>query len=315
MRTRNLGRSGTLVGEIGLGTWSLAGDGYGPVPEDQARRTIAAALDAGCNFIETADCYGEGRVESLIGEAIKTRGRDKVVVSTRIGVDRGPEVTRKRFSARYLTDACERSLKRLGTDYVDALVLHNPSLVTLTEGAAWKALEDLRAAGKARMIGVSVNSYDVGSSAIQAGAELVVVPYNLLFPKLLHRLSADLSGGMVAVVVRSPLAYGLLADTWGASRRFGENDHRIDRWSTADLNRRVRQRESLKPLVHGEIASLREAALRYVLSNGLVSVVTPGARTPEHATQNARAAETLPYLPDDDLQGIGGLLSSVGING
>ncbi len=92
-----------------------------------ARNTLEAALDEGCTFIETADCYAEGRVESLIGEVLQARGRDKAVVSTRVGVDRSGEVARKRFDPAYITRACEASLKRLQTDYVDALVLHNPA--------------------------------------------------------------------------------------------------------------------------------------------------------------------------------------------
>ncbi len=113
-----------------------------------------------------------------------------------------------------------------------------------------------------------------------------MIPYNLLYSKLLHRLSAALSGAKVAVVARSPFGYGVLADTWGASRRFRDEDHRMYRWSAADVARRVRQREGLRPLVKGDIASMRDLALRYVLANGLVSVVVPGARMVVHARQN-----------------------------
>ncbi len=315
MRTRHLGRSGITVGEIGLGTWSLSGDGYGPVTPDDARATLEAALDEGCTFVETADCYAEGRVEEMIGDVLRARGRSKAVVSTRVGVDRGGEVPRKRFTPDYLTRACEASLKRLKTDYVDALVLHNPLTATLARPETWEAMAALKRSGKARLVGASVGSVEAGEAAIRGGAELLVVPYNLFFPKVLHRLSAALSGATVAVVVRSPLAYGALADTWGASRRFRDEDHRMYRWSAADLARRVRQREALRPLVKGDVTSVRDLALRYVLSNGLVSVAVPGARIPEHARQNAHAAATMPYLPESDLASIGQLLSSVGIEG
>lgn len=304
-----------MAGEVGLGTWSLSGDGYGPVPREDARRTLEAALDEGVTLLETADCYAEGAVEELIGDVLRERGRDKALVSTRVGVDRSGEVTRKCFTPEYLTRACEASLKRLKTDHVDALVLHNPLQSTLMRGETWEALGALKQAGKARLVGASVGSVEAGEAAVAAGADLLVVPYNLFFPRLLHRLSGTLSGGVVAVVVRSPLGYGVLADTWGAQRRFRDDDHRLYRWSAADLARRVRQREALRPLLKGDVRSLRELALRYVLANGLVSAVVPGARTPDHARDNARAAATLPYLAEHELMSVGQLLASAGVEG
>ncbi|MFO0646149.1 MAG: aldo/keto reductase [Polyangiales bacterium] len=315
MRTRQLGRSGITVGEIGLGTWSLSGDGYGPVTPDDARATLQAALEEGVGFIETSDAYAEGRVESLIGDVLRERGRASAVVSTRVGVDRSGEVSRKRFDPEYIARACEASLKRMKTDYVDAIVLHNPQVQTLLRPETWHALGTLKKSGKARLYGVSVGSVEAGEAAVSGGADLLVIPYNLLYSKLLHRLSAALSGAKVAVVARSPFGYGVLADTWGASRRFRDDDHRMYRWSSADLSRRVRQREALRPLMKGDISSMRDLALRYVLANGLVSVVVPGARMVLHARQNAHAAGTTPYLPDADLASMGQILSSVGVEG
>src|SRR4051794_22050153 len=99
MRTRKLGKSGVEVAEIGLGTWGLSGEGYGPVEPDTARKTVEAALDAGVNFVETAGCYGvDGAVERMLGEVLRDRGRDSLFVCTRIGVDRKPDgEVRKRF--------------------------------------------------------------------------------------------------------------------------------------------------------------------------------------------------------------------------
>ena len=315
MRTRQLGRSGITVGEIGLGTWSLSGDGYGPVTPDDARATLQAALEEGVGFIETSDSYAEGRVESLIGDVLRERGRASAVVSTRVGVDRSGEVSRKRFDPEYIARACEASLKRMKTDYVDAIVLHNPQVQTLLRPETWHALGTLKKSGKTRLYGVSVGSVEAGEAAVSGGADLLVIPYNLLYSKLLHRLSAALSGAKVAVVARSPFGYGVLADTWGASRRFRDDDHRMYRWSSADLSRRVRQREALRPLMKGDISSMRDLALRYVLANGLVSVVVPGARMVLHARQNAHAAGTTPYLPDAELASMGQILSSVGVEG
>ncbi len=314
MRTRALGSSGIKVGEVGLGTWSLSGDGYGPTTPDDARRIVEVALDEGVTFVETADCYAEGRVEQLIGEVLRARGREKAFVSTRVGVVRG-EVPRKDFAPKYLRAACEASLRRLQSDHVDALVLHNPLVGTIAKGEAMKCLHELKKEGKARLVGVSVGSVAAGEAAVAMGADLLVVPYNLYFPAVLHRLSGVLSGGHVGVVARSPLGYGLLADTWGANRRFRDEDHRMYRWSAGDLAKRIRQRESVRELLGGDLTTIRNLALRYVLANGLVNVVVPGARVPDHAVENAHAGDAQPYLPEHVLSVIGKHLSAAGIDG
>ena len=99
---------------MGLGTWSLSGDGYGPVAPEDARRVIEVALEEGCTFLETADCYGEGRVETMIGEVLKAQGRGAAFVSTRVGVDRDHELTRKNFTPKYLTAACGPAARSTG---------------------------------------------------------------------------------------------------------------------------------------------------------------------------------------------------------
>lgn len=313
MRTRTLGKSGLSVGEIGLGTWGISGESYGPVPVAQAEATIAAALDAGCTFVDTADCYALGATETQIGAAFKSRDRSALTVCTRVGVDRGHNGPVRRFDAKYLTRACEASLQRLGVDYIDILALHNPSISTLLRGEAFGALRTLRDAGKIRLLGASVGSVEAGRAAVSQGADALVLPYNLLFPKVLHGLSAEIVTAGVAVIVRSPLAYGLLADTWGPARRFDEGDHRNRRWLPAEIARRARQREKVRALVHDGVTSMRDAALRYVLSNGLVSVAIPGARTADQARQNAQSAATLPYLPDSDMVRIGTIMAAEGI--
>jgi aryl-alcohol dehydrogenase-like predicted oxidoreductase len=315
MRTRKLGNSGIEVGEIGLGTWGLSGDGYGPVEPAVARATLEAALEAGSTFVETAACYGrEGATERLIGQVLRERGREAAFVATRIGVDReaagGP---RKRFDKAGLLALAEGSLRRLDTEYVDAFLLHNPLPETVRVPEVFEALRGLRDQGKARLVGVSVGSIAVARAALRHPIDLIELPYNLLYPKLLHTLAADLASAGVGVIVRSPLAYGLLAGTWAADRHFGDGDHRAERWSPAELARRIRQREAARFLVKGEVHSLREAAIRYVLSNHLVSVAVVGARTPEQARENAHAADTLPYLETSVLANIGARMNDEGV--
>lgn len=189
MQTRPLGRTGITVGEIGLGTWSLAGEAYGPVTDDEVRMSVLASLSAGVTFFDTADCYRNGRVETLLGEMIARHGRKGITVCTRIGVERSGPHPRKRFDGPYLRRACEASLKRLGGDCIDVLVLHNPQVGTLTGPDAWPAMLALQREGKARVIGVSVSSEEQGRAALDVGAELLVLPYNLMFSRVLHALS------------------------------------------------------------------------------------------------------------------------------
>ena len=316
MRTRSLGRSGVTVGEVGLGTWGISGEGYGSSFELTSRATLRAAVDAGGSFIETADSYREGEMLEWIGALKRDVGADKVFASVRVGVDRDLKhpVPRKDFSAPYLTAACERALKKLGVDALDAMVLHNPTAGTLAQGEAWSALSFLKASGKVRLIGASVGSEEAGRAALALSPDLIALPYNLYLPTILHRLSGEISGAGAGVVAHSPLAYGLLADAWSAARRFSDDDHRLYRWTPKDLTRRIKQRDALRQaLVHPPVTSLREAALRYVLANGLVSVVVPGARTPDQATENARSVDREPMLSDVALTAIGRVMDDAGI--
>lgn len=313
MRKRKLGQSELAVGELGLGTWGLSGEGYGPADERTVTATLDAAVETGTTFFETADSYADGKTLDALGALKHRHPNEPLVVSVRIGLDRNGVVAKKNFSPGFLRSACEATLRRLGTDTIDSLVLHNPLAVTLTLGEAWQALRDLQSEGKAKLIGVSISNEAQGRAAINLKPDLVVLPYNLLYPRLLNALSAELALSRTGVVVRSPLAYGLLADSWGATRRFADDDHRTFRWVSGDLTVRMKQREALRAMVQGDLHSIREAAIKYVLSNGLVSVVVPGSRTADHARQNAAAAESDPHLSHEDLTRLGTLLADIGV--
>jgi len=298
MRTRVLGRSGIDVSEIGLGTWGLTGEAYGPVNPGDARRTIETALDEGVTLIDVAACYGaDGAMEKLLGEVLAARARTSVRVCLRVGVDRPVEgVIRKRFDAASVMELVEISLARLGTPYVDVLLLHNPRLETLRTnvlGALW----DLKERSRARAVGVSAGSESVARECARASVDVVSIPYSALYPTMLHAVESELVAQRIGVLAHSPLAYGLMADTWDSSRVFAEGDHRRTRWTADELRARERQRDKYRPYVRGHVRSLREAGLRWVLTNKAVHSAIVGARTPEHARQNAHAADELPLLP------------------
>lgn len=298
MLKRRLGSSELEVGEIALGTWALSGEAYGPMDEATARDLLRASLDEGVTLIDTAPCYGEdGAVESLIGTVLKERGREAARVCTRIGVLRtGDGGARKLFTPQALRAGLEMSLKRLQTDHVDVVLLHNPLAQTIRTGEALGTLQELKKAGKAKLVGVSFSTAEAGRAALEHPIDVVGLPYNALHSRLLHTIAGDVSRKGAAVLAYSPLAYGLLTGSWDDNREFGYEDHRSERWTRAEFQRRVRQREAVRVLVKGPTKDMREAAVRYVLANRLVSAAVVGARTPAQARENAHAADEQPYL-------------------
>jgi aryl-alcohol dehydrogenase-like predicted oxidoreductase len=312
VRPRPLGKTGLVVSELALGTWGLSGDGYGPVEPGEAERTVLRALDIGFSLIDTADSYGGGAMEELLGRVLV--GKENVVVATKVGTDRTTEPPRKRFEADYLRARVTASAKRLRRERIELVLLHNPSVETLTVGDAVGVLTDLKKEGLVGHWGAAVGDADVARAAIDRGAEVVELAYNLMHPIDLHRVAGDLMVSGVGVLSRSPLAYGLLAGLWAKDREFKQPDHRAERWTKLELERRVEQLDALRFLVKGDVQTMRAAAVRFVLSNHLVSTVVLGPRSVAQLEQLVRETGSGPcYLPDADLMALPRALARVGI--
>jgi aryl-alcohol dehydrogenase-like predicted oxidoreductase len=266
----------------------------------------------GVSLVDTADAYGAGQMELLLGRMLSDR-RDVIVVS-KGGTDLSTLPPRKRFDPDYLRLSVERSLKRLARDRIDIYLLHNPGLMTLARGDASSALADLKKEGKIGHWGVSAGNVECGRSAIDAGAEVIELAYNLLRPSDLHRLAGDVMVRATGVLARSTLAYGLLAGQWPKSHEFAAGDHRSERWPPAVLQARIDQLSALQFLVRGDVRSLRAAAVRFVLSNSLVSSAVLGPRTVEQMEELVREVGMGPiYLKDEDLMHIARALQTIGI--
>ena len=301
-----------MVSELALGTWGLSGDGYGPVDAADAERVIARAIDIGVNLVDTADAYGAGKMEALLGRALDAHKGVRVV--TKGGTDRSTEPPRKRFDAPHLRAAVERSLKRLGREQIDVYLLHNPSVEALVLGEASGAMEDLKKEGKIAHWGVSAGDTDAARAAIEQGAAVLELAYNLVHAIDLHRLAGDIMVSGVGVLARSTLAYGLLSGMWAKTREFPEGDHRADRWTRLELERRVEQLDAVRFLVRGDVLTLRGAAVRFALANHLVSSVVLGPRSVPQLEQLVREVGAGPrYLPDEDLAALPRALQRVGI--
>ncbi|HEV3191139.1 MAG TPA: aldo/keto reductase [Polyangiaceae bacterium] len=312
MRTRGLGKTALRVSEMALGTWGLSGDGYGPVDEAEQERVLHRALEMGVTLVDTADAYGGGRMERLIGKTIA--GRDDVVVVTKGGTDRATLPPKKRFDAPYLRQAVERSLRRLGRDRIDVYLLHNPTENVMIAEGATGALLDLRKAGKIGHWGVSVGDVAVGRAALRMGAEVIEIAYSLMHAAELHRLAGEIMVAGAGVLARSTLAYGLLAGTWSKDREFPTGDHRADRWTKPEFERRIDQLASLQFLVRGDVRTLSAASVRFVLSNTLVSSAVLGPRSVEQLEDIVREVGMGPiYLREAELSYLPRILEATGL--
>ncbi|WP_394843258.1 aldo/keto reductase [Pendulispora brunnea] len=314
MRKRALGKTGLFVAEMGIGTWGLSGDAYGPVEPADAERVLHRAIDVGMTLIDTADTYGGGKMEHLLGKALAPYKNKDLVLVTKGGTDRSTTPARKRFDGPYLVESVERSLKRLGRERLDVYLLHNPSVDALLAGEAFETLQKLKQDGKIGHYGIAAGDSEVAMTALDRGAEVISMSYNLLHSVDLHRVAGEIMVSGAGVLVHSTLAYGLLSGLWAHGHSFAEGDHREKRWEKHELAKRIDQLDALRFLVKGNVHSLRAAAIRFALANHLVSCAILGPRTVDQLVELVRETGGGPvYLPDADLAALPRTLAKVGI--
>jgi aryl-alcohol dehydrogenase-like predicted oxidoreductase len=300
-----------MISELSLGTWGLSGDGYGPVGEAVQDEVILRARAYGVTSYETADVYGRGAMEARLGRLL---GADtKVSFITKVGTDLESVPARKRFDAGYLRQACERSAERLQRARIDVVLLHNPCTQTLASDEACGALAELKAAGKIAAWGVSAGSGAVARAALARGAEVLELQYNVFAGSDLEEL--DFGGRQVGVLARSVLAYGLLCGQWAESKTFPNADHRAERWTPEQFRGRLRQLSAVSGILGGEVATLRAAALRFVLANSTVSSAVIAPRNRVQLDQLVReAGQGPPYLLPNLVQQVKDQLARQGVS-
>jgi aryl-alcohol dehydrogenase-like predicted oxidoreductase len=313
VKKRRLGKTGLLVSELALGTWGLSGEAYGMVSPEDAERTILRALEIGLTTIDTSDAYGAGKVEATLGRILE--GRDGLTVITRGGVDRRTEPPTQNFTPEFIEAAVTRSQKRLRRETLDIYLLHNPSTECLRRGEATAAIQSLVKRGRIARWGVAVGNVDVARAALDQGAEVLEIAYNLFHASDLHHIAGDVMVAGAGIVARSTLGYGLLAGLWTKDRDFPIGDHRRERWTKPELAHRVGQLDAIRFLLKGEIRSMRAAAVRFALANHLVSAVVLGPRSVPQLEQLVREVGSGPtYIPESDLAALPHALSQVGIS-
>jgi aryl-alcohol dehydrogenase-like predicted oxidoreductase len=313
VKRRPLGTTGLLVSELALGTWGLSGEAYGKVEPEDAERTIVRALEIGVTTIDTCDAYGAGKVEAMLGRVLE--GRDGVTVITRGGLDRRTEPPIQNFTPEHLDGAVTRSLKRLRRETLDVYLLHNPSAECLRRGEATGAIQSLVKEGRVAHWGVAVGHPDAARAALDQGAKVLEIAYNLFHSHDLHCIAGDIMVAGAGVLARSTLGYGLLAGLWAKDRDFPAGDHRRERWTKGELACRVGQLDAVRFLVKGDISSMRGAAVRFALANHLVSAVVLGPHNIQQLEQLIREVGSGPiYMPESDLAALPTALSRVGIS-
>lgn len=316
---RRFGRTGLAFPEIGFGSWTLSGKDFGLIDEDDAKAVLAAAWRAGVRFTDTADVYGRGRVERLIGEGLarlpETVRRD-IFLSTKIGNDfRTPGPSVKNFTPDYLADALGMALERLGRRWVDLLHLHNPPPGVLDDDGVLERLKAWRSRGLVRLLGVSTTeAADLRSVAGLGLFDAVQIPFNLLRQDILLDAEDLLTAWGGAVVVRTPLEFGLLGGNLPRAERLAEGDYRRRAWAEDDGERLRSATEALKAaLVIPGKRSLAQAAIAFALLPSCVSVVIPGARNAAQLAGNLAVSHGVPPLTFHDLQAVDRILRDHGV--
>ena len=302
MEYRELGRTGWKVSEISFGAWAIGAD-WGNVDDQDSIAALHRAVDLGVNFIDTADVYGDGHSERLIARLQKERS-ETLIVATKAGRRLSPH-TADGYNAENLNRFVERSLRNLETDCLDLVQLHCPPTEVYYRPEVFGALDDMVQAGKIRYYGVSVEKIEEALKAIDyPNVQTVQIIFNMFRHRPAELFFPEAKRRKVGILARVPLASGLLTGKMTRETTFAEDDHRsfnrygqsFDRGETfsgVDYESGLDAVEEIKTLVP-DGASMAQLALRWILMFDAVSCAIPGAKRPDQAEDNVRAADLPP---------------------
>ena len=298
MEYRRLGKTGREVSAIGFGAWAIGAD-WGNVDDNDSMRALHAAADAGVTLIDTADVYGDGRSEKVIGRFLRERSGEKFFVATKMG--RRVPVEMKNYTPEAFRAWTERSRENLGVERLDLVQLHclHPSIYYSPEHFA--ALDELVVAGVIANYGVSVERVEEALKAIEfPGVASVQIIFNIVRQRPAERFLAEAKRRDVGVLARVPLASGLLTGKMSKATTFDPSDHRLynrhgesfdvgETFSGVDYETGLAFVDELRGLVPGDV-SMAQMALRWILMHDGVTAAIPGAKSREQARANAAAA-------------------------
>ncbi len=292
------------IGEVGFGAWAIGGNdfgnSYGPTEDDISLSAVKTALDLGCNFFDTADVYGHGHSEKLLGQALKGN-RDNVLIATKVGGDFYHDPASLNFRPDYLEFALKKSCERLQTGYIDLYQLHNPPLQLVKDPRLFEALEKFKNGGLVRHYGISIHDPQEGLLAMKAGRpEAIQVVFNILRQEAKNKLFKAAVDNGVAIIAREPLANGFLAGKHRPDETFPPGDirHQFPQGYVASLRRAT---ESLR-FLENQGRSLAQASIRFVLDHKDVSLTIPGAKNPDQTLENMKASDLSPLTGEELLR-------------
>jgi aryl-alcohol dehydrogenase-like predicted oxidoreductase len=306
MKYRELGRTGWKVSEISFGAWAI-GSMWGTVDEKESMAALRAALDVGINFFDTADVYGDGRSERLLGRLRKER-KEPFYIATKAS-RRLPAQTPEGYNWEDLTRFVEDSLRNLQVDCVDIVQLHCPPNKVYYTPETFEALEGLVKAGKIRHYGVSVRTCEEGLKALEyPGLQSVQIIFNMFRHRPAELFFPEAKRRRVGILARVPLASGMLTGRMTRGTSFAQDDHRSfnregakfdkgETFSGVEYNLGLDIVDQLRPLVP-EGATMAQFALRWILMFDAVTCAIPGGKRPSQVEDNAHASD-LPPLGDE----------------
>ena len=298
MQYRKLGRTGFRISEVGFGAWGIGG-GWGPTEDAKSLAALERAFDLGVNFFDTALGYGNGHSEQLIGQAFRGR-RDQVIISSKIPPKtfrwpvRDSDPLEHTFPASWIIQCTEKSLRNLGTDYLDLQQLHAWTNAYLEQTEWLEALQKLKEQGKIRAFGVSANDWDPYGAAnlVKTGwIDSVQVIYNIFEQRPEEQLFPAALEHNVGILARVPFEEGLLTGAYQPGHQFAADDWRKD-WMTPDRLEIAREKvEALRPFLAPDRRTLAALALKFCLSHPAVSTVIPGMRSLKNVEANTAASD------------------------
>jgi len=309
MKQRRFGKTGINVSEISLGCWQLGSRWGEPFDADVARNTLKAAVDQGINCLDTADVYQGGMSERAIGEFLKTVD-DKPFVITKMGRQLSPHVA-NHYTEPNLRKFVKQSLDRLDVDQLDLTLLHCPPTEVYYDPEVFAILDKFKEEGLIKHYGVSVEKVEEGLKAIEYdGVAAIEVIFNMFRLRPMELLFEQAKKRDVAIIVRVPLASGLLSGKYDMETKFAQGDHRTfnrdgeafdkgETFSGVDYETGLEAVRALKKVFPDQ--NLAQVALRWILMFDAVSTVIPGASKPEHILSNAKASDMDP-LTDEQME-------------
>ncbi|WP_304131912.1 aldo/keto reductase [Ignavibacterium album] len=308
MNYRKFGNTELLVSEIGFGAWAIGGPamvgdlaiGWGDVDDNTSIEALKKSFDLGINFYDTADFYGFGHSEEIIGKVFGNR--TDVIIATKVGHRVENQQILLDYSKHHILKSCDESLKRLKRDYIDFYQLHSAKLNHLEDGQCIEAMEELKSKGKIRYWGISLNTFNPYPEAeFLLGRNLAdgfQVAFNIINQRSLKLIETASQKGY-GIIARIPLQFGLLTGKFTKETRFNKDDHRSFRLKPEFLSELLDALEDVWKISEKYNVDKVTFALSFIMNHKGVSTVIPGIRTPEQAVKNT---QPLINISEEDLE-------------